>query len=235
MESQSQLRSHTIQHVELPITGSSELFPVHQVYCVGRNYADHAIEMGHDPEREPPFFFIKPPYAVLPEGGRLQYPSLTSDLHHEIELVVALGEGGSHLSIEAAERCIFGVGVGVDLTRRDVQAEAKEKRRPWEGGKVFLHSAPCSALRPLSEPWDDPTWTLELRVNGELRQAGKTDQMIWKVGETIAKLSELFPLYPGDLIFTGTPAGVGPISVGDTVHAVIDEVGTLELDVVGAG
>ena len=171
---------------------------------------------------------------MLPEGGRLQYPSLTNDLHHEIELVVALREGGSHLSTEEAERCIFGVGVGVDLTRRDVQAEAKEKRRPWEGGKVFLYSAPCSALRPLSKPWDDPTWTLELCVNGELRQAGKTDQMIWKVGETIAKLSELFPLYPGDLIFTGTPAGVGPISVGDKIYAVIDEVGTLELDVVSA-
>lgn len=235
MEFRSQSRSHSILQVELPVTGSSDLFPVNQVYCVGRNYADHAIEMGHDPEREPPFFFIKPAYAVLPEGGRLQYPSLTSDLHHEIELVVALSKGGSHLSIEEAERCIFGVGVGIDLTRRDLQAQAKEKRRPWEGGKVFLHSAPCSALRPLSKPWDDPIWSLELRVNGELRQAGKTDQMIWKVGETIAKLSELFPLYPGDLIFTGTPAGVGSISVGDKLNAMIDEVGSLELNVVSAG
>lgn len=224
--------THHLQPVLLPVAASDRLFPVHQIYCVGRNYADHAIEMGHDPSREPPFFFMKPSYAVLPRGGALTYPNGTSDLHHEVELVVALKSGGAHLSEVEALACIFGLGVGIDFTRRDLQGEAKSLGRPWESGKVFHHSAPCSALTPLDGVWSDRDGSIELAVNGEVRQRGHLNQMIWRVSEIIAKLSELFPLTAGDLIFTGTPSGVGPVVRGDRLAATIEGVGNLEVHIV---
>ena len=217
--------------VTLAVSSSSQRFPVGNVFCVGRNYADHAIEMGHDPDREDPFFFMKPDFAVLADGGDLQYPEFTADLHHEVELVVALGSGGRHISIENASQLIFGYSVGIDFTRRDLQGEAKEKGRPWEAGKVFLHAAPCSSLRTFSETGELSEGEIQLLVNGELRQSGNLNQMIWKIPEVIAKLSELFVLQPGDLIFTGTPAGVGPVQPGDTLQAQIESVGGMEIRV----
>ena len=203
----------------LNVQGSDLAFPVHNVYCVGRNYADHAVEMGHDPDREAPFFFMKPGFAVLPGGGEMRYPGLSSDVHHEVELVVALGAGGSNIAEQDAAACVFGYGVGIDMTRRDLQAEAKEMGRPWDAGKVFLHSAPCSDLLPLPGELIE-TGNIQLDINGERKQQGNINQMIWKLPEIISRLSELFPLSPGDLIFTGTPAGVGPIHPGDQLEAV---------------
>jgi fumarylpyruvate hydrolase len=203
----------------LTIQGSDRMFPVNNVYCVGRNYADHAVEMGHDPNREAPFFFMKPGFAILAGGGSMVYPGLSSDVHHEVELVVALNKGGQNISVDDASECIFGYGVGIDMTRRDLQAEAKQAGRPWDAGKVFLHSAPCSELKELPgiviEQGD-----IALEVNGSMKQQGDVNQMIWKIPEIIAKLSELFPLHPGDLIYTGTPAGVGPIEKGDALKAI---------------
>lgn len=217
---------------KLPVQGSEAQFPVNNLYCVGRNYGEHAIEMGHDPDREPPFFFLKPAYAVLPGGGEMVYPSCTNDVHHEVELVVALKQGGSNITEVAAFDTIFGYGVGIDMTRRDLQAEAKQAARPWDAGKVFLHSAPCSGLFESDELLTDAEISLE--VNGTVKQAGNVNQMIWKIPEIIARLSELFPLYPGDLIFTGTPAGVGPIKAGDRMKAAIKGVSELFVDVTGA-
>ncbi len=213
----------------LEILGSGLTFPVNNIYCVGRNYADHAVEMGHDPNREPPFFFIKPNFALL-RGGELQYPPLSSDVHHEVEMVVALAKGGSNISEEDALSCVFGYGVGLDMTRRDLQGEAKKAGRPWDAGKVFLHSAPCSSLIAGPAPDEGP---IELLVNGESRQTGNVNQMIWKLPEIIARLSELFPLAPGDLIYTGTPAGVGPINAGDKLEAIMANI-KLELTVSSA-
>lgn len=218
--------------VTLPIQDSDERFPVQNVYCVGRNYADHAVEMGHDPTREAPFFFIKPGYCVLPDGGEMHYPPLSEDVHHEVELVVALGLGGSNIPVESANRHIFGYGVGLDLTRRDLQAEAKSTSRPWDAGKVFRDAAPCSALLTANgTPLE--TGNIQLFVNGEERQQGDINQMIWKTSEIISKLSDLFPLQAGDLIYTGTPSGVGPINVGDRLLALIEGVGALRIDVGG--
>lgn len=204
----------------LAIEGSEDLFPVGSIYCVGRNYADHAIEMGSDPDREPPFFFMKPAYAIL-QAGQMQYPAFSSDVHHEVELVVALGDG----------LCIYGYGVGVDMTRHDLQAEAKDKSRPWEAGKSFRHAAPCSKLLPVQQTGELNEGGIELLINGELRQQGNLNQMIWKVPEIIARLSELFVLQPGDLVFTGTPAGVGPVSIGDEIEARIEALPVLKFTV----
>lgn len=216
--------------VNLPIIDSTQTFPVQSVYCVGRNYAEHAVEMGHDPDREEPFFFMKPSYAVLPDGGDMLYPPLSDDVHHEVELVVALGLGGSNIPVEEAANHVFGYGVGLDLTRRDLQSEAKEQSRPWDAGKVFLHAAPCSKLVIKSGELID-AGNIQLFVNGEQRQQGNINQMIWKIPEIIAKLSMLFPLQAGDLIFTGTPAGVGPISPGDNLLALVENVGALSVSV----
>ncbi len=213
--------------ITLPVQGSEAHFPVHSVYCVGRNYADHAVEMGHDPDREPPFFFIKPSYAVLPEGGEMTYPALSQDVHYEVEMVVALKSGGSHIPETEAMDHVFGYGVGIDMTRRDLQAEAKSLARPWDAGKVFLHSAPCSALKPNSG--EMVAGNIQLLVNDQLQQDGDVNQMIWKVPEIIARLSELFPLAAGDLIFTGTPAGVGPVLPGDRLIATLEGIGTLNV------
>jgi fumarylpyruvate hydrolase len=194
----------------LAVVGDDRLFPVHRIYCVGRNFADHAIEMGHDPNREPPFFFQKNPDTLVPSGTDFPYPAASSDVHHEIELVVALHTGGTDIPVETAMAHVFGYAVGLDMTRRDLQGEAKKLGRPWETGKAFEASAPCSPLVPAADVADVTRGAIWLKVNGELRQSGDLNQMIWKLPEMIATLSRLFTLQPGDLIFAGTPAGVGP-------------------------
>ncbi len=215
----------------LPVAGSSLLFPVHRVYCVGRNYADHAIEMGGDPNREPPFFFQKNPDNLF-AGDSFPYPSASCDVHHEIEMVVALSGGGVDIPVADALACVWGYGVGLDMTRRDLQAKAKELARPWEVAKAFEQSAPCSPLVPAEKIGHPARGAIRLDVNGERRQSGDLDQMIWKVPEMISYLSGLFRLAPGDIIMTGTPAGVGPVSRGDVLHGHIDGVGDLEVLVV---
>src|ERR687897_566385 len=199
----------------LPVAGTDESFPVSGVYCVGRNYAEHAVEMGHDPNREPPFFFAKPAIPVVRKGGILPFPPATEDLHHEIELVVALGEGGADLTASTALSHVFGYAVGLDMTRRDLQAEAKKAGRPWDMAKGFDRSAPMSSIC--------------LRVNDEVGQQGNLRQQMWNVPETIAFLSTLVQLRPGDLIMTGTPKGVGPVRRGDRLVGHIDGVGDLKV------
>lgn len=220
------------QPAVLPVRGTSLLYPVRRIYCVGRNYAAHAVEMGHDPNKEPPFFFQKNPDNILLSGQPMPYPSKTADLHFEIELIVALGKGGSDIAASDALSCVYGYGVGLDMTRRDVQAEAKELRRPWECGKAFDFSAPCSELVPASEIGHPDKGAIWLDVNGQRRQTGDLNQMIWKVPEIIAHLSALFTLAPGDLILSGTPAGVGAVQKGDVMHGHVEGVGDLHTPVV---
>ncbi len=210
----------------LPVADSHQCVPIHRVYCVGRNYAEHAIEMGSDPNREPPFFFCKPADAVVP-GGRVPYPPLTQDLQHEIELVVVLAAGGRDIAVDQALGRVYGYAVGIDLTRRDLQAEAKKTGRPWDMGKGFDHSAPCSAVTPVSAIGHPAAGAIWLKVNGELRQSGDLNQQIWCVEETISYLSRFVTLAAGDLIFTGTPAGVGRAGPGDRLEGHIDKVGDL--------
>ncbi len=209
----------------LPVEGERALFPVHRIYCVGRNFADHAIEMGHDPDREPPFFFQKnPDTLVSPESG-FPYPGASRDVHHEVELVVALGRGGSDIPVGKALDCVYGYAVGLDMTRRDLQAEAKKLGRPWEIAKAFEHSAPCGPVHPAAVVGHPSRGAIRLSVNGALRQHGDLARMIWKVPEMIACLSRLFTLAPGDLIFAGTPAGVGAVVKGDVMEAEIEGLG----------
>ncbi len=217
--------------VVAPVQGSELTFPVRRVYCIGRNYAAHAIEMGHDPDREPPFFFQKNP-DDLDFSGVFPYPPKSADVHHEIELVVVLGSGGADIPVERAVDCVWGYAVGLDMTRRDLQGAAKAAGRPWEVGKAFERSAPMAPLRPAAEIGHPAAGRLELRVNGELRQEGDLNQMIWKVPEIIANLSEHFVLAPGDVIMTGTPAGVGAVVPGDVLEARIAGVGALRVEVV---
>ena len=217
----------------LAIFGSSERFPIRRVFCVGRNYAAHAREMGSNPDREPPFFFTKPADAVVPAEGALPYPPATQDLHHEIELVVALRSGGADIPADEALAKVWGYGVGLDLTRRDLQAAAKENGRPWDMAKGFDASAPCSPLRPVSSfghPSEDAC--IRISVNGTVRQEGTLDEMIWPIADIIAHLSRLVTLAPGDLIFTGTPSGVGALVPGDRVHGEIAGVDEFDLEVV---
>jgi len=209
------------ERVSLPILGAPLRFPVRRVFCVGQNYAAHAREMGADPARRPPFFFSKPADALVPLGGEIPYPSRTADLHHEVELVVALGHGGAELDPETAQGLIVGWAVGVDLTRRDIQAEAKAAGRPWDAAKGFDFSAPIGPLT-LARDLGHPSGDIRLKVNGETRQAGHLSDMIWSPAEVVAQASTLWRLAPGDLIFTGTPAGVGPLQRGDRVSAEID-------------
>jgi len=218
--------------VSLPIKGNDARFPVHRIYCVGRNYAAHAVEMGHDPDKEPPFFFQKNPDNLVPGGGDFPYPDKSDDVHHEIELVVALLKGGKDIPVDQALDCVYGYGVGLDMTRRDLQGQMKKAGRPWEIGKAFEQSAPCSALIPAAEIGHPSSGRVWLKVNNELRQDGDLDQLIWKTSETIAYLSGLFKLQAGDLIFTGTPAGVGPVTRGDMLSGGVDGIGTLNLKVV---
>ena len=216
----------------LPIAGSDQLFPVRRIYCVGRNFAEHAIEMGHDPDKEPPFFFQKNPDAIVPPGGDFPYPTQSSDVHHEVELVVALKSGGTDIALEQALDCVFGYGVGLDMTRRDLQAVAKKMGRPWEIAKSFEASAPCGAIQPIAQVGHPAKGALVAKVNGELRQQGDLDQMIWKVPEMIAYLSRFFELRAGDLIMAGTPAGVGAVIPGDRITAAIEGVGEITVTVV---
>ena len=214
--------------VSVPVTGGSALFPVRRVYCVGRNYADHAAEMGAD-TREPPFFFSKPADALVPGGGDVAYPPATSNLQHEVELVVALRDGGVDILPERALEYVYGYAVGLDLTRRDLQQLAKEKGHPWDMGKGFDQSAPIGAIHPLAA-LDHPTrGSIWLKVNGQLRQSGDLQQMSWKVAEVIARLSSYVALAAGDLIFTGTPAGVSTVVRGDVLEAGVAGVGELTI------
>jgi len=214
----------------LGVSGTRSRFPVCRIWCVGRNYAEHAREMGHDPDREPPFFFMKPATAIVQHEARLAYPVGSSDVHHEIELVVAMGKAARDVAVERALEHVFGYGVGLDMTRRDLQSEAKKMGRPWEMGKAFDESAPCSDLRPASEIGHPSNGAIWLEVNGKKKQSGDLSQQIWNVPEQIAYLSRLIELLPGDLIFTGTPAGVGPIAAGDVLVGHIDGVGDLRIE-----
>jgi fumarylpyruvate hydrolase len=200
------------------IHGRVDRFPVHRIYCVGRNYAAHAREMGMDPDREPPFFFAKPADAIMANGSAVSYPPRTSNLHHEIELVVAIGKGGSNVAVEKANDLIFGYAVGNDLTRRDLQSAARDSGKPWDTAKGFDHSAPITAIQTLDKTGLIEKGRIWMSVNGEIRQDGDIADLIWSVPETIAELSQLFTLQPGDLIFTGTPAGVGPLKPGDRIE-----------------
>lgn len=216
----------------LVVQGSSARFPVRRIYCVGRNYADHAREMG-DTGRERPFFFAKPADAILnvAEGteGLLAYPSVTHNLHHEVELVAALGAGGHDLTVEQAAACIWGFAIGLDMTRRDLQAEAKKTGRPWETGKGFDHSAPIGPLHSVKNTGLMTAGAITLSVNGQMRQSGDLSDMIWSVPEAIADLSTFFTLQPGDLLFTGTPAGVGAVVAGDHLEAAVQGLGSLRI------
>jgi len=205
----------------IPVEGDSRRFPVNRIYCVGRNYADHAREMGHDPDREPPFFFMKPATSIVTDGKDMQYPSLTQDLHHEIEMVVAIGIGGSNIAPADALNHVWGYGVGLDMTRRDLQGEAKKMGRPWDTGKAFDESAPCSSLVPVSQCGHLAKGLINLKVNGVIKQEGDLAMMIWNVPDTIAYLSTLFALEPGDLIFSGTPAGVAAVKKGDVLEGFV--------------
>ena len=213
--------------ITLPVAESNSLFPVGRIYCVGRNYAEHAREMGHDPDREPPFFFMKPPDAIVANGTTIPYPQMTQDLHHEIEMVVAIGKGGAGIPVEKALEHVFGYGVGLDMTRRDLQGEAKKMGRPWEMGKAFDNSAPCTPLKTVAMVGHPDKGAIWLKVNGAVKQKGDLAEMIWNVPETIAYLSNLITLRPGDLIMSGTPAGVGPVKPGDKLEGHVDGVGEL--------
>lgn len=215
----------------LAIRGSDKLYPVHRIYCVGRNYAEHAIEMGHDPNREAPFFFQKNPDTLVPSGGTFPYPDASKDVHHELEMVVALKSGGKDIPQDQALSHVFGYAVGLDMTRRDLQGEAKKLGRPWEVGKAFESAAPCSEIVPASAIGHPSQGAVWLKINGEPRQKGDLNQLIWKVPEMITYLSGLFELRAGDLIFSGTPAGVGPVKRGDVLHGGVDGVGELKVTV----
>lgn len=218
--------------VLLPVRGMSSLFPVRRIYCVGRNYAAHAVEMGHDPDREAPFFFQKNPDNLLHSGRAFPYPSRTTNLHHEVECFVALKAGGTDISVTQARDTIYGYGVAVDLTRRDIQDEAKAKNRPWEMAKAFENSAPISEVVPAEQCGHPENGRISLLRNGEVMQQGDLSQMIWKVPEIIAELSGYVSLAPGDIILTGTPSGVGPVERDDLVECAIDGLATLSFRVV---
>lgn len=222
----TQLPIPAVSPSTVAIVGTADRFPVRRIFCVGQNYADHAREMGSDPDRQEPFFFSKPADAVVASGSKLAFPSLTEDLHHEVELVVALGCGGQNVSVSDAPGLIFGHAVGIDLTRRDLQAVAKKAGRPWDMAKGFDQSAPVAAIVPGPLPAEGP---IGLTINGESRQSGDLSMMIWNVAEIIAALSAYVALAPGDLIFTGTPAGVGPIRRGDTVRGTIRDLPPVEV------
>ncbi len=205
-------------------------FSVRRIYCVGRNYAAHAAEMGHD-AREAPFFFMKPADAVLPDGAVMPYPSATKDLHHELELVVAIGKRGRNIPVDKALDHVFGYAVGLDMTRRDLQAEAKNKGRPWDMAKGFDCSAPCAAIHTVDAVGHIASGEIELKVNGKVRQHSDINMLIWSVAETINQLSSLVELFPGDLIYTGTPEGVGPVVTGDVLEGRVEGLGSLTITI----
>ena len=213
------------------VTGTNDRYPVRRIYCIGRNYLAHRKEMGHD-DRKPPFYFQKPADALLETGGDFPYPTLSENVHFEIELVVAIAKGGVDISIEDALDHVYGYGLGIDMTRRDIQSKAKQDGKPWESAKSFDHSAPISPIRPVSEIGHPDSGRIWLAVNGEVRQDSDLNLQIWNVQEGISHLSKLFEVVPGDLIYTGTPDGVGPINPGDLITAGIDGIGELEIKVV---
>lgn len=214
------------------IAGSDERFPLHRIYCVGWNYAEHVREMGLTPERDPPIFFQKPLDAIVPNGGSVHYPPRTANLHYEIELVVAIGKGGESIEQANALEHVWGYGVGIDMTRRDLQAIAKSNGQPWEASKAFDDAAPLGALCSAEQVGHPARGRIWLTVNGDLRQDGDLGQLIWSVPEVIQQLSSLFRLEPGDLIYTGTPAGVGPVVAGDVLEGGVDGLGTIRVQIV---
>ncbi|WP_171209689.1 MULTISPECIES: fumarylacetoacetate hydrolase family protein [unclassified Ruegeria] len=213
----------------IPVAGGG-MFPVRRVYCIGRNYAAHAIEMGHDPNREPPFFFQKNPNNLDP-SGEFPYPPHSSDVHHEAEMYVALKSGGTNISVDEALEHVFGYGLSLDMTRRDLQGQMKKMGRPWEIGKAFERSAPCGPIHKVSEVGHLDRGPITLTVNGEIRQEGDLNQMIWKVPEMISYLSDYFELAAGDVILSGTPSGVGPVDQGDVMVLAVDKLGSLNVRV----
>ena len=217
--------------VALPVSGTDATFPVRRVYCIGRNYAAHAIEMGHDPDREPPFFFQKNP-DNLDASGEFPYPPQSSDVHFEVEMVVALKSGGANIPVGEALDHVWGYGLGLDMTRRDLQGEAKKLGRPWEIGKAFERSGPVGPLHPVSKTGHPDQGRIALKVNGELRQEGDLNQMIWKVPEMISYLSKYFDLAAGDVIMSGTPAGVGAVKKGDRLEMSAEGLGAVQVKVV---
>jgi fumarylpyruvate hydrolase len=224
-----------VAQATVPVEGSSELFPVNRIYCVGRNYVEHAKEMGHT-GREAPFFFLKPANAIIvvPHDmvGEMAYPTMTSDLHHEIELVVAIGKGGRHISAADAPQHIWGYAVGLDMTRRDLQNESKKLGRPWDTGKSFDQSAPIAPIHRVAETGLLTQGSIYVTVNGSPRQKSDISKLIWNVAETIEHLSKYFELQPGDLIFTGTPEGVAAVKSGDLLEGGIDGLGELRVKIV---
>jgi fumarylpyruvate hydrolase len=215
----------------LAIAGSDERFPVRRIFCVGRNYAAHAREMGKDPERDPPFFFTKPADAVADSGAVIPYPPLTKDLHHEIELVVAIGREGFRVRAEGALKLVWGYGVGIDLTRRDLQNDAKKNGWPWDWGKAFDLSAPCGPLRPAGETGHPKSGRIWLAVNGDVRQDAELAELIWPIADIVSICSQAVELKPGDLMFTGTPAGVAALQPGDRVTGGVDGIGEIEITI----
>jgi fumarylpyruvate hydrolase len=219
----------------VPVAGRNELFPVHRIYCVGRNYVEHAKEMGHT-GREAPFFFMKPADAVLPipygTVGEMRYPTMTNDLHHEIELVVAIGKEGRNIAAADAMQYVWGYAVGLDMTRRDLQGEAKKLGRPWCTGKGFDQSAPIAPIHPITQTGPIDQAAIHLNVNGAPRQNSDIQKLIWNVAETIEHLSKYFALLPGDLIFTGTPEGVAAVKAGDLLEGGIAGLGELRVKIV---
>ncbi|MEP3431056.1 MAG: fumarylacetoacetate hydrolase family protein [Roseibium sp.] len=219
------------QMATLPVKGTDSVFPVRRVYCIGRNYAAHAVEMGHDPDKEPPFFFQKNPNN-LDTSGTFPYPPKSEDVHHEVELAVALKSGGKNIPIDEALDHVFGYAMSLDMTRRDLQGLAKKMGRPWEIGKAFEDSAPITHLVPATECGHPDKGAIVLKVNGEVRQEGDLNQMIWKIPEMISYLSDCFELAAGDVIMTGTPSGVGPVNRGDKMEATVDGLPPLLVNVV---
>ena len=217
--------------ITAPIKNTDALFPVRRIYCIGRNYADHAIEMGHDPDREPPFFFQKNP-DNLDFSGTFTYPAKSQDVHYEIELVIAIGKGGKDISLDSAVTHVYGYALGLDMTRRDLQGEMKKMGRPWEIGKAFEKSAPMGPIIPASDLGHPVQGLIDLKVNGVLKQKGDLNQMIWKTADIISYLSTYYELAAGDLIMSGTPAGVGPIVKGDIMTGSISGMSELIVKVV---
>ena len=224
------MRVFDLPQTVVPVAGGGE-FPVRRIYCIGRNYAEHVAEMGYDVERSRPFFFSKPADAIVPTGSDVPYPPRTENLHHEIELVVAIGKAGRDVAVSDALDHVFGYAVGIDLTRRDLQAESKEKGRPWETAKGFDHSAPISAIHRATDVGHPAAGRIWLAVNGQIRQDAALNALIWSVAESVAELSAFFEIAPGDLLYTGTPAGVGPLEPGDEVTGGIEGIDEISITI----